>query len=462
MFGKYFRLLLAIIFSLIISVEHVIAQEARLSVLAYSRSTEEDNFLVNLIEQFQAVYPEIQVDLTFVPSQEYGPTLQTRIAAGEADVMALTVPNFSALVRQGVLYPGNDWLENPDDFYPALRQVFTVDGQQYCVPYSFTSLTLQYNAGYFDQQGLGYPTNEWTWDDLKSTATTFSGNGITGIVFSPNLYHYLPFLFQAGGGLFPQQSENWIFNDQFSEEFTVNYSGEGEEPPRDSPISRSLDYYVARVLEGAANSEERMGYNSPTDAFLSGAAAMVMEGTWILPSLLNSGLSWGAVQLPADTQGGDGTIAFADCFGVSAFTSYPTEAWTLVSYLTNTESQLAYGGQGFVGMPARSSAGGNWIEAWNAKFGYDISQALANFLDSAYSATVYQLPLFGEEFEANFAEGLRQAFDGNPDYVIQGVGQQSDLVLVSLPNDFRLAESSRAIWGAVIGCNYRPKPRYCR
>ena len=45
-----------------------------------------------------------------------------------------------------------------------------MDGSTYGIPVGFTTHCLFYNKDIFDEAGVEYPTEDWTWDDLQEAA----------------------------------------------------------------------------------------------------------------------------------------------------------------------------------------------------------------------------------------------------------------------------------------------------
>ena len=46
------------------------------------------------------------------------------------------------------------------------------------LPRDFQTIVLYYNKAMFDAAGVAYPTEDWTWDDLRTTAkATDAGQG---------------------------------------------------------------------------------------------------------------------------------------------------------------------------------------------------------------------------------------------------------------------------------------------
>nr|WP_233507409.1 extracellular solute-binding protein [Jiangella anatolica] len=93
------------------------------------------------------------------------------------------------LVAEDLLAPTTDiWQDAIDngDVPEALREHFTIDDEQYCVPMNAAYWVMYYNKALFDQYGLTEPTS---WAELMTVADTLRANGVapfyeTNILFS--------------------------------------------------------------------------------------------------------------------------------------------------------------------------------------------------------------------------------------------------------------------------------------
>ena len=59
-------------------------------------------------------------------------------------------------------------------YLPGLLEPGTVDGELYFLPKDYSTLAVYYNKTLFDEAGVEYPQDGWTWDDFLSAATTLS------------------------------------------------------------------------------------------------------------------------------------------------------------------------------------------------------------------------------------------------------------------------------------------------
>ena len=70
----------------------------------------------------------------------------------------------------GSLYPYADQISDNNDFYESLRQTFTYEGKQYCIPKDFSTLALQINTDSWTKAGLTDADVPTTWDQLEAVS----------------------------------------------------------------------------------------------------------------------------------------------------------------------------------------------------------------------------------------------------------------------------------------------------
>lgn len=366
-------------------------QETTLTLMGWSSSTAEDAALTEQIAAFEEANPDISVDVNLVP--DYDTTLQTTFASGNPpDVFYIDSSRLADLVEAGVVDIGGDKIQNPEGFYESLVNVFTYNDEFVCPPKDFSTLTLQYNKDMFDAAGLEYPTDDWTWDDLRAaaealTGTNEEGQQVLGLILNPNLERWLPFLYQAGGSVL---NEDWT-------EVTLD-SDEARE---------ALDFYVGLVQDGYAGTASDVDAGWAGEAFGLGRAAMIMEGNWVITALIEQfpDITWGVAQLPAHPDGGEATMTFTVCYGVAADSDNQEAAWTLANFLTGEEGGQLVAEAGFGPMPPRTTL----ADAWLAARGEEIGQP---FVDAAEVAYPWRFPVgFGDAIDT-FNAAIQLAFEG--------------------------------------------------
>ena len=91
--------------------------------------------------------------------------------------------------------------------FPAYWNRVKLTARQYFLPMNYSTLALYYNKKLFDDAGLPYPTENWTWNDLLSAARklTIDGNkdGVPeqwGIQMNANWENGFEYWVAAAGG----------------------------------------------------------------------------------------------------------------------------------------------------------------------------------------------------------------------------------------------------------------------
>src|SRR5690606_29179665 len=290
----------------------------------------------------------------------------------------------------GVLDTAEGKLTDPEDIYPSLAEVFTVDGTFYCPPKDVSILGLDFNRALFDEAGVEYPTADWTWEDLQSAAQAITdATGTPGLVISADLDRWMAFYVQAGGELYNEDGE-WVF-------------GEGDN--FDAAV-QSLELWRSMREAGTLVTPAEVGAGWNGEAFGNGAAAMTVEGNWVIQFLLDTypDLDWGVVPLPAGPAG-EGTLTFTVCLAVGADNAYPEESWALVDFLTGPEGSRMTAETGFGPAPARASTADLWLEARGEEY--------SAFVDAAADAVAPILPVGFTAFRDTLNGNIQQVIDGS-------------------------------------------------
>jgi multiple sugar transport system substrate-binding protein len=237
------------------------------------------------------------------------------------DVFFVENPMLDKWVTAGYMLPMDGLIEDEDDFYPAVLDSVRVNESLYCIPRNTWSMALFYNRNSFDKAGLEYPTDDWTWDDLReNNQLLLDANSEPLILDNDNTDYWLSFLYQAGGRLTDSETGAWAFN-----------SPEGLE---------SLTFYSDLFQAGRINVEK--GAWGGGELF-ENRAGMTIQGTWMIQLLIDplvgphSTTNWGTVELPS--YHAEATAILSQCYGVYSQTKNLEASVLLANYLTNAQSQ---------------------------------------------------------------------------------------------------------------------------
>lgn len=288
-------------------------------------------------EAVDAWSQESGIDATVNVASDLPQELSQGFAAGSpADVFYASPDRIAGWVANGSLFPYADQLENADDFYPSLRENFTLDGEFYCAPKDFSTLGLVINTQAWEAAGLTDADIPTDWEGLRSAAERLTTGDQVGLSFGPEYQRVGVFMEQAGGGLI---------------------SEDGSEAIVDSPENAEALTFVQEMLnDGILAYPQAIDAGWGGEAFGSGRAAMTIEGNWIVGAMQNDypDVEYQVVELP-EGPAGKGTLQFTNCWGIAADSPNQEAAMDLVTYLTSTEQQVRFT-EAFGVMPSVESA----------------------------------------------------------------------------------------------------------
>ena len=252
-----------------------------------------------LIEEFNAAHEgEITINATTL---EWGvpfyTKVQTSVAVGEApDIMTYHASRIPLAVEQGVLAPitAEDWEAmglSQDDFASATWDAVTIDGTQYAVPLDTHPIVLYYNTDLLGEAGLltedgvpvGMDSREAFTDMLRTLKEAGVQYPLGSVTADGN------FMFRTIYSLMGQQDGELMTDGEF-------LTGDNAEK-----LTNALT--VLQEWTNAGLQSTYTDYPATVALFTSGEAAMMINGVWEVPTMVdlkkNGKLfEWGAVELP--------------------------------------------------------------------------------------------------------------------------------------------------------------------
>ncbi len=288
----------------------------------------------SIIADFEEQNEDILVQLEAIAGRDYYTRILTQIAADRApDVMNIGDDAVPSFVERGVFLPLDECLEDlsfdTSVYLPGLLEPGTVDGTLYFLPKDYSTLAVYYNKALFDEAGVAYPEDGWTWDDLVATAQELTqdtdGDGQTdiwGIQLPANWttgFEY--WVAAAGGSLISEDGQSYI-----------GYM-DSEETIAAAQFYADL-YNTYQVAPPPADFSAFGGGNSEFD---NGQAAMRIFGRWPQSGMLeNPNIDLGVVGTPAGEV--EANILFWGGFGISSTTENFDAACRFLSYYAGPEA----------------------------------------------------------------------------------------------------------------------------
>ncbi|MDR1393509.1 MAG: sugar ABC transporter substrate-binding protein [Bifidobacteriaceae bacterium] len=277
---------------------------------------EED--LNTIIKAFEADNPGVTVDAKFNPYTDYFTALQTDIASGTVtDVFDIEHANFRAYAENNVAAPLTG-IET-DVFKQGILEAYQFNGTQYALPASFSTVVLFYNKDLFDQAGVSYPTNDWTWDDEMSAAEAMTDKvNDTWGDYQPVTYNeYYKTVQQAGGSFLSDDASQVTFDS-----------------PEGISGAKFLVDKVGTVQPGAGDTST----DSDLDLFASGRLAMWHNGIWQFAGLQEAPFDWDIVVEPGLTR--QASAMFSNAVMVSATSKNIELATKLAQFMTSSKTAV--------------------------------------------------------------------------------------------------------------------------
>jgi multiple sugar transport system substrate-binding protein len=273
--------------------------------------------LAAIVAAFEAENPGVTVEVTTLPYGDYGTALQTDLAAGTvSDAFDVEYSNYATYQANGVLAPLE--ITDPAVYRPSLLEAYSTDGVPYALPSSFSAVVLYYNKDLFDEAGIAYPTNGWTWADEQTAAEALTDKkaGVWGDHQPVSFYEYYKTVAQSSGKFLTDDKSAVAFNSPegvAAAEWLVNKSGTVMPTIEDGQGTPDFD----------------------TNLFKDGKLAMMHSGIWIFGALADVPFGWDIAVEPGNTT--QASAVFSNAVGVSATSEHVAEATKWAEFLTSSD-----------------------------------------------------------------------------------------------------------------------------
>ncbi len=287
-----------------------------------------------IVDEFQALNPNIKVKVTVADWDSYWPKLQTDLAGGNApDVFLMDGPLFADYQTRDQLLDltpliARDGFDTTQLAAQAVKDFTGEDGHQYGLPRDLNTIALFYNKTMFDAAGIPYPDATWDWAKLsevakqltKRTGTTTNQWGFYTETSDMENY-WASLVWQAGGDILsPDKKTVVIDTDQ---------------------AAQGIQFLQDLIYKDKVMPQPVPGGGS--DAFENGQAAMEANGSWLVPTHEAAGLDFGVAPLP---KGPAGQATSVNPSGIVAYkgTKAPDAAWEFVKCYTGPAMQSKIAG----------------------------------------------------------------------------------------------------------------------
>ncbi|WP_423464930.1 ABC transporter substrate-binding protein [Promicromonospora sp. MS192] len=293
--------------------------------------------LTGLAEEFEQEHPNVTIEVSSgAPSTEdLLQKLSSSFAGGTYPDISYAFGSWASELAESertlditeqVSDPAVGW----EEFSGAARATAQPTGEATIgFPAVVDNISLIYNKTVFDEAGVEYPTEDWTWDDFRTAAreltdpeTTTYGYGYSVSGSEETTWQFWPHLWQNGGEILDESGTEATFDSEAGVE-------------------------ALTLLRDMAVEDESV-YLDQTDTkfgqiFASDQIGMITSGPWSLYDLQVAGTDYGVVPLPG-TDGDHTTISGADLWVLFDHQDANREYWSyeFTKWLTDPEQDVRW------------------------------------------------------------------------------------------------------------------------
>ncbi|RDW21430.1 sugar ABC transporter substrate-binding protein [Oceanobacillus arenosus] len=303
------------------------------------------------IEAFKEKHPDVEVKVTYTPYANYWTKLKTSLGGGSGpDVFWMNGPNFYKYSTDGLIKSLEPFIKedeefNKDAYLPAVVDLYSMEEELYAAPYFTDSVGLYYNKQLFDDAGIDYPDESWTWEDIETEGAKLTNpdEGVFGYAAhtTVNQQGYYNLIHQAGGYVISEDKTKSGF---------------------DSPEAKEAFAFLKNLIDkGISPSTQNQIETESKQLFMSNKLAMLPAISVNTPELHEAlGDKLAVAPLPKGKQ--EASIVHGIGWAMNDKVENEDLAWDLMKSLTSEQANTDIAESGF-SIPAMQSTGEIWLDS---------------------------------------------------------------------------------------------------
>lgn len=321
-----------------------------LSVMIWD--TNQEPGITKMIEEFTqrtGIKAEVQV----VNWNNYWTLLAAGAEGGSLpDIFWMHSKASEKYMSNGLLLNLSDKINQSDeinlDNYPSeIVKLYTYENNSYAIPKDIDTIALWYNKTLFDEAGVEYPNENWSWDDLYINAKKLTkADG--------SVYGYANKNSEGQGGWY-----NMVYSNN-----GYIISDDKKKSGLDNPNTiEALQTMQKLIDEKIMPPQEMMAENNVDVLFQSGKVAMAPFGSWMLSSFKSNEYiknNCDVALLPKNAKTNRRVSIFNGLgWAISANSKRADDSWKLIEFFGSKEGQLLQAELGIT-MSAYNNTSANW------------------------------------------------------------------------------------------------------
>ena len=234
------------------------------------------------------------------------------------------------------------------NYYDGIVKLYQSNGKQYAVPKDIDTIALWYNKTIFDEMGVAYPDDTWTWQDFADAAKKLTNDDHWGYAIAPgnNQEGYYNTIYSMGG---------YVISD------------DKKKSGMDDPKSiEAVKLFTDMIADGSCPDLATVSETAPNELLCAGKVAMSINGSWMLAGYRDNEYAVAncdVAVLPYTKDPSDRVSIYNGLGWAAAANGKNTDAaWSLIEYLGSKEAQIKQAELG-VTMSAYMGTSDAWVNS---------------------------------------------------------------------------------------------------
>lgn len=327
------------------------AKDGKATITYAIWDTNQEVGMKKMAEKFEEENPNIKVNVEVTPWDQYWTKLDAAATgASLPDVFWMHSNEAYRYMSNEILLDLSDLIKNSEvdlSKYPEdITELYSLNSKQFAIPKDIDTIGLWYNKELFDNAGIEYPDETWTWDTLLEAAKkiTDEEKGIYGIA-APNNGH-------EGYWNFVYQNEGEILNNDRTKSELNNKNTQD-----------ALQFYADLIVKHKVSpTADQMSENKPVSFMQSGRLGMGLFGSWMLADFKANDYMRENTDVAVLPKGKKNASIYNGLGNaVAATTKNEEAAKKFVAFLGSEEANLISAQEGSA-IPAYEGTSDKWIE----------------------------------------------------------------------------------------------------
>lgn len=282
-----------------------------------------------IIAAFEEENPGCKVELEYIPDQ-YTQKIDTMFLGGEAPDVIYGHPHyFAGWAANGLLMNLNDMFEQEKDFFygpdftTSMYDMFKYKGDHVGTINGHDSFLLFYNKTLFDEAGVAYPTEDWTWDDFVAAGQKLTKETESGKQYACTFdeYNLNAILYSFGGDLYDDMNNP-------------------TKVVADSPDTVAALQFIQDCISKYGIAPDTKDLKQVGGSFQTGKIAMEITGAWAVATNARiEDFEWDCAMVPLREGYPRRVSAYYAGYAVNAATQNPELAKAFAKYFQSDRAQ---------------------------------------------------------------------------------------------------------------------------